>query len=1084
MKNVILSLLALASVTCLAQTSTENYVRTEAMLRADSTFSMNSVQYFDGIGRPTLSVATTGGYGKSLYALTTYDALGREECRYLPVATDNSIAYKSPAAFTASSSSFYHNDGTAYTKSHYDVLDRVVSTELPGAAWRSADRRDRAAYGTNAAGEVLHYEAHAGVNSLTKPEDASYEYYPAGSLTRESRWDADSNRVDTFRDLYGNVVLQRVDTLCTYYVYDELGLLRYVLSPAYQKSGKKALHGYEYRYDERGRVVKKILPGAEYIRYWYDNADRVVCMQDGVMRSQGKYRFTVYDPMGRVAIQGLCSGYTDNGGMTATATYSGTSAGFLGTRYAVPSALAGALSGPQLEAVNYYDSHDFLSRNPNSRFTGMSITAAVSQTGQLTGSTSVASDGTWLSQVMAYDIKGNLIEMTSRELDGRTVTQQNSYTFTGNPASSSCTASVGYGSSLTLSEAVQYNAYNDKRQTYTLSVSHGGTASATMVYNYDSLGRASFTIRPFAGSGNRVVTYSYDMHGWLKGIATNSFREELYYADGPGTPCYNGNVSTMKWSNSGYPQKRGYRFSYDSANRLSSTLYGEREALDNKTGRYDEVLVYDANGNVRHLERRGLKQNGVFGKIDNLNLTYSGNHLVSVEEDALELLYAGSFDYKGSRGSYYQYNGNGSLTCDRSRGIAFIAYDLSGNPRKTYFTNGNVTEYVYSASGQKLRVKHYTAVPNITRPLGVQPPELTAGQILHTDVTDYLLGGRVTMRGGRVDKVLFEGGYCQAMQVSSSSDSFAFYYYNQDHLGNIREVVDASGTVQQVNNYYPFGTPYCDSPSAQSPDLQPYKYNGKELDRMHGLDTYDYGARQYDPVLCRWDRMDPLCEKYYGISPYAYCAGNPVKLVDPDGRKVVFVNGYLGFGSPEGGSTYWNGHHSSFVTGAQSAFKDYATPYFTNYDFSYLTSASIVREAQGYRYARDNYKALTKDMKSGVDKFNFVSHSMGGAFSEGMMRFLAEQGWETDNAVFLNAWEPLQISNKVEKNRIDATCTNDPVQFLCKPLFGEPDIPSSDGKIRIKSNESIMYIHRDLIDGNCNELWKLVNELLSDANNN
>ena len=433
---------------------------------------------------------------------------------------------------------------------------------------------------------------------------------------------------------------------------------------------------------------------------------------------------------------------------------------------------------------------------------------------------------------------------------------------------------------------------------------------------------------------------------------------------------------------------------------------------------------------------------------------------------------------------YINYNIYNVLGREESRGIAFIAYDLSGNPRKTYFTNGNVTEYVYSASGQKLRVKHYTAVPNITRTVGVQPPELTQAQILHTDYTSYSLGGRVIMKGSKWDKILFDGGYCQATQAGSSSDSFAFYYFNQDHLGNIREVVDATGTVRQVTNYYPFGTPYCDSPSAQSPDLQPYKYNGKELDRMHGLDTYDYGARQYDPVLCRWDRMDPLCEKYYGISPYAYCAGNPVKLVDPDGRKVVFVNGYLGFGSPEGGSTYWNGHHSSFVTGAQSAFKDYATPYFTNYDFSYLTSASIVREAQGYRYARDNYKALTKDMKSGVDKFNFVSHSMGGAFSEGMMRFLAEQGWETDNAVFLNAWEPLQISNKVEKNRIDATCTNDPVQFLCKPLFGEPDIPSSDGKIRIKSNESIMYIHRDLIDGNCNELWKLVNELLSDANNN
>ena len=133
--------------------------------------------------------------------------------------------------------------------------------------------------------------------------------------------------------------------------------------------------------------------------------------------------------------------------------------------------------------------------------------------------------------------------------------------------------------------------------------------------------------------------------------------------------------------------------------------------------------------------------------------------------------------------------------------------------------------------------------------------------------------------------VLFDGGYAQASVTSATTDKFAFYFYNRDHLGNIREVVDASGKVKQATNYYPFGAPYADTSSSTNPDFQPYKYNGKELDRMHGLDTYDYGARQHDPILARWDRMDPLCEKYYNISPYVYCGNSPVMLVDIDGCK-------------------------------------------------------------------------------------------------------------------------------------------------------------------------------------------------------
>lgn len=55
---------------------------------------------------------------------------------------------------------------------------------------------------------------------------------------------------------------------------------------------------------------------------------------------------------------------------------------------------------------------------------------------------------------------------------------------------------------------------------------------------------------------------------------------------------------------------------------------------------------------------------------------------------------------------------------------------------------------------------------------------------------------------------------------------------------------------------------------------------------MHGLNTYDYGARQYSPILPMWDRVDPLAEKYYNVSPYAYCMNDPVNYVDPDGKVV------------------------------------------------------------------------------------------------------------------------------------------------------------------------------------------------------
>ena len=88
--------------------------------------------------------------------------------------------------------------------------------------------------------------------------------------------------------------------------------------------------------------------------------------------------------------------------------------------------------------------------------------------------------------------------------------------------------------------------------------------------------------------------------------------------------------------------------------------------------------------------------------------------------------------------------------------------------------------------------------------------------------------------------------------------------------------------MKQATHYYPYGDILSQSTNH---GVQKFKYNGKEMDRMYGLDTYDHGARQYNPARITWDRIDPLCQKYYHISPYVYCAGNPIRFIDPDGRR-------------------------------------------------------------------------------------------------------------------------------------------------------------------------------------------------------
>ena len=140
-----------------------------------------------------------------------------------------------------------------------------------------------------------------------------------------------------------------------------------------------------------------------------------------------------------------------------------------------------------------------------------------------------------------------------------------------------------------------------------------------------------------------------------------------------------------------------------------------------------------------------------------------------------------------------------------------------------------------------------------------------------TTQTDYC--GNVIYENGTQKYLLTEEGY-----IDLSASTPAYYYYLKDHQGNNRVVINSSGTVQETNHYYPFGGLFASS------SVQPYKYNGKELDTKGGLNLYDYGARHYDAALGRFTTIDPLAESYYATGSHVYCANNPIRFIDPTGE--------------------------------------------------------------------------------------------------------------------------------------------------------------------------------------------------------
>ena len=758
------------------------------------------------------------------------------------------------------------------------------------------------------------------------------------------------------------------------------------------------------------------LPGCDAVRYVYDKADRLIFVQDGNLKGQGRWRFTIPDALGRTVLSGLCSEPLPVDGSAVEAEFTG-SGSYKGYAVKVGGTVR-ALSGSRLLTVNYYDNYDFLGKNGfpayayDSSMESSGYGTKSDARGMLTGSvTGLAGDGAGqLYSVVYYDRRSRPVQRQSSNSLGGKETEYTAYNFTGQPTR---LRHVHTAQGKAVRTEVRTYSYDHAGRLLTVKHKLDALGEVTLVNNvYDDLGRLQS--KSLHGSAVNKQTYAYNIRNWLTGVSGSKFTQNLYYNTGNGVVKYNGSISSMTWKSGNESTVRGYKFTYDGLDRMLNATYGETASISTNANRFSEnVTGYDKNGNIKGLQRYGQLSSTSYGLIDNLTLTLNGNQLSCVEDAVSTAAYGTNtaFVNGASAAGEYAYDVNGNLTKDLNKGIADIQYNVLNLPSTVSFSDGSTITYTYGADGTKLRTVHKIGSTTTT--------------------TDYC--GNVIYENGTQKLLLTEEGYINLTGTQQ------YHYYLKDHQGNNRVVINQSGTVEETNHYYPFGGVF-----GTAGNTQPYKYNGKELDTKKGLNWYDYGARHYDAALGRFTTNDPLAEKYYSMSPYTYCADNPVKFIDPNGME--YAPGDL------------------FKT-KRAAAKDWGM---------YYNGASIIRKREmgssiyevkqkgklkGYSYsaANEGEHSVSISLPPNGERFVGSIHSHGDAdaehinnkFSKADIKYIEktkENGYLATPSGDLLEYNPYSKKTSI----VTSDLPSDPKDPKRKNNINPKDIPAEKGKQRMK----------------------------------
>lgn len=865
--------------------------------------TQTSIRYFDGLGRQDEIIMMDATPGKQdLVSMFSYDGRRNLHTQGLPIPMETE-----GQRIETSDAPDYYSDYRPYAEYGYEnsAISRLVMQRHPGNAFEE-DHDSKQRYEFNSENDQVRKYTVDEYGNLC----VNSSCYAAYTLYKHSFIDEDEKSVIVYTDKLGRKVMEKRADNETYYVYDELGRLRFVLPciPSSKlNSGSYALTysvlqsaAYCYQYDSLGNMIYKRLPGCSPQYMVYDQIGQLVLKQDGNQRSYNRWTMFAYDSIGRNLYTAEITQTLSHAELISLfankwqVEHYGNNPSHIalpGTGYG--STILGKKNILRLLSVNYYDDYDYLRWlstpvRQHLRFEqepGYGLKYE-NTAGLLTGSRvyNLSEEG-YTATAYYYDADGRVIQSRSTCNAGGYTTTNTEYLFDGSIAQQ-----------LIVQGSDESPIHEHYRNTY----DHAGRKMETRyqlnnepeiilsAFSYDTIGRL---VRNLLYNNMDTIWYSYDMRNMLTETRHRHFSERLYYADSlssmpAATACYNGNISAMRITQG--DTAFTFYYTYDTQNRL---VESEQDRNGQKVP--NEWFQYDARGNITALHRYCGPR-----LMDELTFSYQedGNQLLSVLDYGLDVDRNSIIEYQNLHNATTNspdmlYDANGNLIFDADRGISVIHYNILNLPDTIQFVNGDQIVNLYDATGRKYKSVVFTVpstavVPQyeiVHYPYGID-------SILYL-ITDY---------SGNIETI-YTAEDTLARRIHNNIGYHAngiYYHYIKDHLGNICAVVNSEAdTLVQSTIYYASGVPMAENlgqdvaPSYYMAmgiqytenfgrDKQPYLYNGKEFVEAHGLNEYEYGFRNYYSPIGRFTSIDPLAESTPWQSPYAYANNNFINAVD------------------------------------------------------------------------------------------------------------------------------------------------------------------------------------------------------------